>query len=244
MKNFRKVDALLLAVMAISLTSCYFEEGSHGRVEGSGPIITRTLELSDLEGLIVQNSADVILTKGSQQKITVEGQENIIRNLDTEVSGGVWKIRNRKPVWRMHKLVIRITLPEFNLIKISGSGQVESETPFDNLDHLELRITGSGDIRLEVEADDVLGRIGGSGTIRLYGKAKRVDFGISGSGDIFAADLKAKDGYARITGSGSIRTFVTDDLEARISGSGDIIYEGRPRINTSITGSGNVHSRN
>jgi len=244
MKKFTKLSfSVILIVLLTSLSACYYENNHERRIEGSGPIVSRVIELDDFEGIIVQNSADVYITKGNTQRVEVEAPENIIRNLGTEVTGGVWKIRNTRPVWRMKHLIIKITIPEFNLIKISGSGQVETETPFDNINDLDLRISGSGDLYLNINADDILGRISGSGSIHLTGEAQRVDFSISGSGGINANDLKARKGSAKIGGSGSIRTYVTDDLDARISGSGSITYKGHPRINTNISGSGSIRSR-
>ena len=234
---------MILIVSVTILTGCYYENGHQKRIEESGPIVQRVLELDDFEGIIIQNTADVFITKGNTQSVEVEGSENIIQNLGTEVSRRIWRIRNKRPVWRTKHLVIRITIPEFSLIKISGSGQVETVTPFNNLDDVELRISGSGDLHINMKAKDVIGRVSGSGSIHLSGEAMQVDFNISGSGNIYANDLKASKGSSRIGGSGSIRTYVTEDLDARISGSGNIIYRGRPRINSSISGSGNIRSR-
>ncbi|MCK5821107.1 MAG: DUF2807 domain-containing protein [Bacteroidales bacterium] len=225
MKNTAKLlFSMILIIMVATLTSCFYENGNQKRIEGEGPIVKRVLELEHFDGIIIQNSADVYITRGNTQRIEVEAAENIISNLETEVSGRVWRIRNKRPVWRTKHLQIKITIPEFRLIKVSGSGRVETETPFNNLDDVEIRISGSGNIHLS-------------------GEAQRVDFSIAGSGDIFAFDLKANNGTAKISGSGSIRTYITDDLEARITGSGDIIYRGKPRINTRISGSGNIQSR-
>lgn len=234
---------MLLIALVSTMAGCYYEDGRQKRIEGEGPVVKRVLELDHFEGIIIQNSADVFITKGNTQRVEVEAAENIISNLETEVSGRTWRIRNKRPVWRTKHLVIRITIPEFRLIKISGSGQVETETPFNNLDDVELRISGSGDLFIDIDAEDILGRISGSGSIHLSGEAKRVDFSISGSGNIYAFELKARDGSARIGGSGSIRTHITNDLEARISGSGNITYRGQPRISSSISGSGNIRSR-
>ena len=231
-----------LAVL-LTLSGCFYEGNYRNRIEGEGSVITETLDLDGFDGFIIQNSANVVLTQGKTFLVEVEAQKNIIDNLSTEVTGDIWKIRNIRPVWRTQKVLIRITMPEFDLIKISGSGNVSTRGSYKNLGDLELRISGSGDMDLDIDADDIYGRIGGSGSIRLSGKADNMDLKISGSGDFYTMELKASEANARISGSGSIRINVSDRLDANISGSGDIYYKGRPQLNTSISGSGNIHSR-
>lgn len=244
MKVIKSISVYLVLCIAITgLNGCFYEGGNSNRMEGSGPIVKRTLDLENFEGIVIQNSANVFLRQGESQEVEIEGQENIVRNLDTEVSGGVWRIRNKRRVWRMQKININITIPEINYIKIAGSGSVKTLNNFENLNDIELRIGGSGNINIDIEAKDVQGRIGGSGSIILSGTARRIDFGVQGSGDISAENLKARFGKARIGGSGSISTHVTENLDARIGGSGNISYRGKPKVNSSVSGSGSIRHR-
>ncbi len=240
------IKLALIMILSAGLNSCYYDyqDGNHkNRIEGHGPIVKRVVDLDNFRGIIIQNAADVILTQGNTQKVEIEGQENILENLNLEVSGDVWKIRNIRPVWRHHELIIRITLPRFNMIRLSGSGSINTDGGFENLNDVELRIGGSGDMDLQIIADKVDATISGSGSISLEGEAKRLDFRISGSGSIYAIDLKAEEAKARITGSGGMRVNVSDELDASIAGSGSIFYKGQPRVNKNISGSGSIQSR-
>jgi hypothetical protein len=129
------------------------------------------------------------------------------------------------------------------MIRLSGSGSINTDGGFENLNDVELRIGGSGDMDLQIIADEVDATISGSGSISLEGEAKRLDFRISGSGSIYAIDLKAEEAKARITGSGGMRVNVSDELDASIAGSGSIFYKGQPRVNKNISGSGSIQSR-
>lgn len=230
-----------IALISLLTVSCVY--GPANRIEGEGPERSKTLELDPVNGIVIKNSARVFLTQGPKQEIVVRGQENIIRNLDTTVSGGIWNIRNIKPVWRMQPLVIEITTPDIRMLQISGSGNIRSEEPFRDLDNLELGISGSGDIHIDMECRQVYARISGSGGIHLSGTGEKAEYIISGSGSIRASDLTVSEARTRISGSGSIYVHAEEDLDASISGSGDIIYEGRPRINTRSSGSGKVYAR-
>lgn len=236
---------LFMLFAGMLLSGCiYTGENNRGnRIEGEGPVRTKVLELDELHGVIIRNSANVYLRYGDRQKVEVEGQENIIRNLDTAVTNGIWNIRNKRPVWRTQRLNIFITLRDFRLLRISGSGNIIGESDFDNLDDVELVISGSGDIELKMVCDELYAKISGSGGIRIRGKGEHGDFNISGSGNIRAADFKVESARAGISGSGNMKIHVTEELDARISGSGDIEYTGRPRINSKSSGSGKIFSR-
>lgn len=128
MKNIKRISYYLIITFVFSgMSSCYYEGSDSNRIEGSGLEVTRTLELGDFKGFIIQNSAKVFLRRGDIQAVEVQGQENIIKNLDNEVSGGLWRIRNKRRVWRSKGVVINITMSDFN-----------------NLHDIELKISGSG----------------------------------------------------------------------------------------------------
>ena len=118
---------------------------------------------------------------------------------------------------------IFITLPDFDLINISGSGEIISET-FLNVDDIDLTISGSGDIDLGIEADDIKSSISGSGNILLEGTADEIDFRISGSGDYGAFNLDSNRAYIEIIGSGDAEVYVGEQLDVKISGSVDVMY--------------------
>ena len=232
-----------LILMIALLPGCYYENGPGNRIEASGPVIKRVLDLENFDGIILANSADVFITQGSKQKVEVEGQENILRNLSTDVSGGVWKIRNKRPVWRRYNLTVRITMTELDLVRLSGSGNINSTNTFEDLNDLDLIVSGSGNIKFDIEADEVMGRISGSGSINLMGFANRIGLTVTGSGNINAISLKSESATANISGSGGIRLHASEDLDARVSGSGNIVYKGNPSLDSRVTGSGSIHSR-
>ena len=53
-------------------------------------------------------------------------------------------------------------------------------------------------------------------------------------------NIEFKNGEMSVTGSGTIRAHVTDELDANVTGSGRIYYKGNPVIDAEVTGSGKV----
>ena len=242
--NKRILSVLTIATMFI-LTGCYYDDdgGIFNCVNGSGPVETETLNLESFTGIRLDCSADVFITQGPEQEVFVKGQENIIDELELHVDDGVWEIDFDDCVRDYEELEIFITIPEIDYIRISGSGQVVGENTFTGED-IVLRISGSGDMDLGLDYDEIDAKISGSGEMEMEGFCDYFDFIISGSGDISAFDLEAQKGYVKISGSGRAEVTVLDVLDVDISGSGDVYYKGNPILNVDITGSGEVKDAN
>ncbi len=87
-----------------------------------------------------------------------------------------------------------------------------------------------------ISTSDTQVNISGSGNVLLDGKSTEAEYHIAGSGDINATELKVENVNARISGSGSIRCYATENLTGGVSGSGNVAYKGNPQINFSKRG--------
>ncbi len=212
-------------------------------IRGEGPVVERKLTLRQISGITVPGSAHVYLTQGPEQEIVVEGQENIIDNLRKEVNADIWEIGNKAPVWQSQPLKIRITLKELRLVKVSGSADVETTNHFSGGKDLDIKISGSGSVKLDIDAGDISAVISGSGSIRMEGTAEDLDLGVSGSGDIMASGLKSSRADIRVSGAGNVEIDAEKSIDAHISGSGNVFYKGSPSVNSSVSGSGSIRQR-
>jgi hypothetical protein len=243
MKSLSKTITLtLLLLTSLSLSAQNWWGWSNG-VQGKGPIVRKTLDISSFEGFSLTFSGNVYVRQGSEQKVEVESHENLIGLLSKQVEDKYWKIRFTENVGRYDKFNVYITVPTLNAVRLSGSGDIKGETAFKNLGKLALGISGSGNLNFDFEATEVEARISGSGDMNLKGNAKSINLGISGSGDISALDVQVEAAMIQISGSGDASIHSTENLEVRISGSGDVYYKGRPRMSSKVSGSGDVVSR-
>lgn len=213
-----------------------------GSLSGQGPMVEQELDLNAFERVSLSISADVYLKQGDTQSIQVKGQQNIIDNLITDVQDKTWRIRFDRPIRRSQGLKIFITLPYLSGAKVSGSGNIESEHTWQAASFYA-GVTGSGNINLLVQTDDLSSKVSGSGNIQLGGSSKEYSAQITGSGNIKAYELVAEHCKVRISGSGDARVDAQEQLDVRISGSGDVMYTGRPRVNSKISGSGSLYSK-
>ena len=244
----RKLKLFFIAMTCVSImTGCFIDvdddDGFFGCTDGEGPIISEELNLDPFTGIELSINASVFVTQGPIQSVFVEGQQNIIDEIDRSVRNGIWEIELDDCVRNMEPLKVTITIPNVTSLRISGSGELVSENVLV-IDDIDLNISGSGDMDIAMEADDIESRISGSGTIIMEGVADDIDLEISGSGDYRAFNLEANRANVEIRGSGDAEVFVRDELDVKISGSGDVLYKGNPSIDVEITGSGEVIDAN
>lgn len=244
MKNLKL--SLIIALLFTLVSQNSFAQKWWGNgVSGEGEKIRKTLDVDYFEGVSLHFSGNVTITHGDNIKVEAEGQENILDLIETDVSGKIWEIEFEKNV-RSHKGInIYITMPKLVKAYISGSGDIETTNHFPRVSEFYSGISGSGDLMVDIDADEVTTKISGSGNIELHGKAEQLTVKISGSGDVNTYNLDAHDVEVAIAGSGDCKVSAQKSLNVRVSGSGDVYYKGNPeKLRSSVSGSGDVVSRN
>ncbi len=233
-----KIILLTAIIIGIGTISCT----KHlKRIRGEGPVVKETYDMPDISGVALSIDADVYLTHGDSQSVLIEGQQNIIANIEKYVTNDdVWRIGYHHPVKNHAGVKIYITSPNIDYATISGSGSIESTNHFPDSANVYLNISGSGNITFATHANIIESVISGSGRMNLSGSAWEQNINISGSGSVHAFGLGTQNTYVRISGSGSSEVSVENYLEVNISGSGSVYYKGNPEINGDISGSGSI----
>ncbi len=238
----KKIIAIVvLLVFTTSINAQWFGK----RVRGNGDMVTKTRSVGAYDKVSVGGSFDVKLIAGTEGKLTIKIDENLLEYLITKVEDGKLKIKWKKGINISTSKGILVTVPfkDIEAVTLSGSGDVYSEDMIKSTDFKAV-LSGSGDLKLAIKANYLYSAISGSGNIGLSGSADKLEYSISGSGNINGYELVSSEAEVRISGSGGIKTNVTENLKARIAGSGNIYYKGNPkRQDTKVSGSGNVSSR-
>lgn len=220
------------------LISCDHRE----TVRGNGNTGTESRTVGNFDGIQLRGSMNVHLTNGSERAVNIEVEENILPYVETYVNDGklIIKYRDDVNINTREDVVVNVTAPRLDEIEVTGSGDITGENKFSGNEKIKVEVTGSGNIRLELDAPAVEASITGSGDIDLSGNTKNIKCSTTGSGEIDAAELKAENAAVRTLGSGSIRVFASVKLDATINGSGDIAYRGGGSVSSKINGSGSV----
>ena len=244
MKNRLTKLSLTVIIAVLFLTNC--EAQKNNRISGDGNEINATREVGNYEKIAVSGSFDVDLVKGKEGRIEIKIEKNLLPYLVTEVENGRLKIKWKKGTNVSTRRGVHLTVyfQDINGVSISGSGDINSSDVIKS-DNLEVAVSGSGDITLNVDVDEMIARVSGSGDLDFKGRANNFKASVSGSGDIDAYALQTNSANLKISGSADITLSVEDELYARVSGSGGISYKGNPsKEDIKVSGSGSVSSNN
>lgn len=237
---------LLVTLICVTASQAQWWQGTK-EIEGNGNLVTQTRTVSDYNSIALTGSMDVQLVSGREGNLKVEAEENLQQHITTEVRGGELKISVEKgySLDPSRNYGIRITIPFTDLdgVSLTGSGDIVSSDVV-KAKSFEIKITGSGNIKLPLQAQSTSASVTGSGDIDLSGSSADFDCKVTGSGDISAFDFKCENVKATVTGSGDIQVYASESLKASVPGAGDVEYRGNPKKEDfRTTGVGSVTKR-
>ena len=238
-----KILTFGIALCMVTVTNAQWGK----KIKGNGNIVTIERSTDNYDAISVSGWFDVMLVDGTEGKLSIEGEENLLEYIKTEVKDGklVIKVKkgyNLQPSSWKKEGVIKVTVPVESLsaLSLSGSGDIVGKKTI-SASEFSTSMSGSGDITLDLECKTITASMSGSGDINLSGTTEVFEAQISGSGDIRAYDLIADNVDARVSGSADIKVTANEMLTARVSGSGDIHYKGDPKkIDSKSSGSGDI----
>ena len=236
----KKIITLGIALCTIAVTNAQ-------KIKGNGNIVTIERSTDDYDAIAVSGWFNVILVDGQEGKLSIEGDENLLEYIKTEVKEGKLVIKVKKGYnlqpssWKKDGgIYVTVPVESVNEVTLSGSGDIVGKKTISTSE-FSTNMSGSGDITLDVESKTLSASMSGSGDINLSGTTEVFDVQISGSGDIEAYDLIADTVDASISGSADIKVTANKMLKARVSGSGDIHYRGdATKLDTKSSGSGDI----
>ena len=204
----------------------------------------KTVDINDFDELSFGVAGTVYLSQGSKNEVIIEADEDTMDKIEVVQDGDRVKIRMRKNYgwgsWNSGKITAYVTMKTIEELSVSGSGKLIGRTMIEAGD-IDLDVSGSGSMEMDLRAEDVNIDISGSGSVSLNGKGDKIDVDISGSGRVKAEDFVVNICEAQISGSGSCYITANSEIDAQISGSGTIYYHGNPdRVSSHSSGSGKV----
>jgi predicted small secreted protein len=235
------ISVLVLAALGCSLVSV----GPINTVAGSGRVVQETRSVSGFNQIELAISGDAYIQQGDSESLTIEGEDNILPLITTNVQGSRLVIGSKPGTSFSNRrtLVFHIMVKDLRGLEISGSGnlnvgQVQS-------DDMNLQISGSGVINFDqLAAQSLTSNINGSGTIQVSGgSVDRQSIEIPGSGNFNADQLQSQAASVHLDGSGNASLWATGQLDVKVNGSGNVFYYGSPQVSSVINGSGSVQSR-
>ena len=192
-------------------------------VKGSGVLLEETRKVPEFSGIDLSGVSEVYVKCGQKQEVIISGDDNVVPHVKTEVNGNVLKVFLDQSVSTRNKIKLTLSANSVSSLKISGTANVDISRVSNK--SFNLKILGTGDIKVKVMTDDL-------------------EITMSGTANVDAKNLTAKTAIVDISGAGNIALSVSDELRASISGVGNIYYYGNPgKVAETVSGIGGIHRR-
>lgn len=178
------------------------------QINGSGNRVAEKRDVRDFTGVDAGGAVEVEITVGKDFAVELEGDDNILANITTEVRDGVLYIERKKGnYWSKSRLVARVSLPELNKLDISGASKAI--------------VTG-------VRSNSFNVGVSGASKVEISGEAREVKIDVSGASKLIAENLRAERADVEASGASKAVLYVSQSINADASGASKITYLGNP----------------
>ena len=256
MYQFKKITimrTLILTSLSIILISC-----SSLAIKPTTKVVKEDRNLSGFSQIQTYSSIDVYIKQGDKESVVVETNEEYQKQVLVSVEGKKLLIKTKGNIFNPDKFNVYITVKELTDIRSAGSGDIESVGTL-KFPKMNFKITGSGDLEMDLITKTVSLDIEGSGDAELQGKITYLDMHLFGSGDIEANTMEYDSVLLSMSGSGDVKllgssrlfnidnsgsgdidcaTFKVKETNINSTGSGDITLNVEDILNLNLAGSG------
>lgn len=239
----KKTVFLILGSLCFALPASA-QWGSH-RVKGNGVETTEKRQVGNYDRISVSHVIKATLVPGNEGELVLEGEENLLEHVVTEVSGNRLTLKAEsgyqlEPSRGSEGIRIRVPVEDLMALEVSGAAEVSGQGAF-SFPLLEIEGSGAGEMDLELRSTRLEVEVSGACEVTLRGTADRLEIDGSGASELKAYGLQAREVEARLSGSADARVSVEQTLRAQVSGAGDLHYRGNPeKLESRASGAGNV----
>ena len=213
--------ALLLIILCSFGTGCDYAMKMHG-ASGSGVRKVEKRDLSPFTSIATDGAFEIDVVCQQPQSVEVEGDDNLLPMVSTQVSNGVLHINNLGSYSTRTPMKIKISVPNIDGITANGAGTIEIS-------------------RLKNDKFDIDSN--GAPTIRVSGETKELEIDANGAGRVDAHKLRASRAKIDSKGVAKVEVFASGELDVTVSGPSQVIYDGDPAVKQTVNGPGSVQKR-
>jgi len=212
--------ALLFLLLPVLAAGCH--HGMLAQIKGSGKRVMEKRNVTPFMSISTEGAFTIEVTCQKDLGLEVEGDDNVLTVVTSEVSNKVLRLRNTKSYSSSEPVKFKISVPSLEGLSVTGAGNVD--------------IKGLNNEKFEIDAE-------GAPTINAAGNTKIINIDRSGAGKIDTHNLHASRAVVESKGVAQIDLDVADQLDVTISGPSSVYYKGDPVVNKTINGPGKVERR-
>jgi hypothetical protein len=213
----RKLSLILL--LTVLAAGCHFDGPD---IKGSGKRETEKRQIAPFTAITTEGAFNIEVTCQKDLSLEVEGDDNVLDYVSTEVTNSVLRLKNTKSYSVNEPVRIKISVPNLEGLSVSGAGKIE--------------IKGMNNEKFEIDSN-------GAPSIAVSGTTRLIDINTNGAGKIDTHNLRASRGIVESNGVSRVDVAVADQLDVTVSGPSSVFYQGDPVVNKTVNGPGKVEKR-
>ena len=209
-----------LLLLPLIVAGCH--HGLHAEIRGSGKRELQKRQVASFTSIMTEGAFNIQVTCQKDLSLELEGDDNILDAISTEVSNNVLRLKNTKNYSVSEPISVKIGVPNLEGMSVSGAGRIE--------------IRGMNNDNFQIDSS-------GAPVITVAGNTKLITIDSKGAGKIDTHNLRADRAVVDSKGVSKIDLDVKDQLDVRVSGPSSVTYIGDPVVNKTINGPGKVEKR-
>ncbi len=210
---------VLLLILITLVAGCH---RIHDEIAGSGKLQKERRDVGSFNSISTAGAFNLEIVCQKPQSLEIEGDDNLLPLVSTEVSNNVLHIRNLRSYSVSEPITIKISLPDLAGISASGAGTIE--------------VSGLKNEKFEIDAS-------GAPAIKASGETKALSIDASGAGKIDTHKLRAARVVVDSKGVSKVEVYAAEQLDVTVSGPSHVIYQGDPVVKQTVNGPGSVEKK-
>lgn len=209
------------AVLVLALLAACNPFKSSRKVIGSSVRKEEKRSVSDFTSVEISGGFDVEILAQSDYGLTIEGDDNILSMIKTEVRDGVLDIDTGRSKFNIRRPIhIKVSAPKIESLSSSGANTIR----LADVSAETLRVDSSGADKIVIDGDVV-----------------NFELSLSGVSNADARELRAQTVRVSTSGASNASVYATEELDAKVSGAGSVSYYGNPKtVREKTSGAGSI----
>lgn len=231
---------IVIMIKVKSFVSETISVHNNEKIELSGEIEEKNIEINHFTRLKVEGAVSVELVKGNSNSLVVKADTAILKHVKIDQNENKLTIKLVNMKNKRIRANIKLTTSDMNIEKISANAgaklNVTDTISAENID-IDVNAGGHGNFPVSCESIQCSANAGGFAT--LSGKADKFRGSANAGGHVKANSLYVKKADANAVAGGHIFISVSEELNADCTAGGVVKYSGNPtnkNVNTSAGG--------
>lgn len=191
----------------------------HDGVAGSGNRLKEKRTVANFTSLSTEGAYEIEFVAQAPLSLEIEGDDNILPLITTEVSNGVLHIKSKQSFSTRKPITLKISAPSLEGISASGAGRID--------------ITGLKNEKFGMD-------VNGAPTVKVSGETKTLNLEANGAATIDTHKLRADTAKVESNGASKVEVYAVNELELDVNGPSRVTYHGDPHVKKSVSGPGTV----